>query len=95
MAQFVNMHKIDLVNGNAPIVQLKWLAQNDKLANRFGAIVTRNGQAVELGGGCSGTAILADGSTVPLTGTVDGNEVYVELPAACYAVEGQIIVAVN
>lgn len=95
MAQFENMHKVDLANGTAPIVQMKWLAQNDKQANRFGAIVTRNGEAVALGGGCSGTAILADGSTVPLTGTVNGNEAWVTLPDACYTVEGQIIVAVN
>lgn len=95
MAQFGQMERVELNNGAAPVVQLKWLAQNNNKAHRVGAIVTQGGEPLPLGGNCSGTAILADGSTVPLTGVVSGNEAYVELNATCYTVEGTIIVSVT
>lgn len=95
MAQFGQMEKVELNNGAAPVVQLKWLAQNNNKAHRIGALVYENGQELALGGQCSGTAILADGSTVPLTGAVSGNEAYVELNSTCYTVEGTIIVSVT
>jgi len=77
------------------VVQLKWLAQNNNKAHRIGALVYQNGEELVLGGQCSGTAILADGSTVPLTGAVSGNQAYVELNSTCYTVEGTIIVSVT
>jgi hypothetical protein len=95
MAQFGQMERVELNNGAAPVVQLKWLAQNNNKAHRIGAIVTQGGEPLTLGGNCSGTAILADGSTVPLTGAVSGNEAYVELNSTCYTVEGTIIVSVT
>lgn len=95
MAQFGQMERVELNNGAAPVVQLKWLAQNNNKAHRVGAIVTQGGEPLTLGGNCSGTAILADGSTVPLTGAVSGNEAYVELNSTCYTVEGTIIVSVT
>lgn len=90
MAQFVNMFKVELTQGTAPVVPLRQMYYGDVEANRFGAIVLLNGEPAALAGTCSGTAILADGSTVAITGTVDGNEAYVDLPAGCYSVEGQI-----
>ena len=95
MSQFVNMHKVELSNGVAPVVSLRQIFYGDVDANRIGAIVQMNGVPVALGGTCSGTAILADGSTVALTGTVSGNEAYVVLPAGCYSIEGQIQVFVK
>lgn len=95
MAQFGQMERVELTSGAAPVVQLKWLAQNNNKAHRIGAIVTQDGEPLVLGGNCSGTAILADGSTVPLTGAVSGNEAYVELNSTCYTVEGTIIVSVT
>lgn len=95
MAQFVNMHKVELSNSVAPVVSLRQIFYGDVAANRIGAIVQMNGAPVALGGTCSGTAILADGSTVALTGTVSGNEAYVVLPAGCYSIEGQIQVFVK
>lgn len=95
MAQFVNMHKVELSNSVAPVVPLRQIFYGDVAANRIGAIVLMNGAPVTLGGTCSGTAILADGSTVALTGTVSGNEAYVVLPAGCYSIEGQIQVFVK
>lgn len=94
MAQFLNMYKVDLTEGAAPVVSLKQIHLGDHKANRVGAIVTMDGVPYPLGGNCAGTAILADGSTVPLTGTVAGNQAYVELDNACYQVEGQINVFV-
>lgn len=95
MAQFVNMHKVELSNSVAPVVSLRQIFYGDVAANRIGAIVLMNGAPVTLGGTCSGTAILADGSTVALTGTVSGNEAYVVLSSGCYSMEGQIQVFVK
>lgn len=95
MAQFGQMEKVELTNGAAPVVQLKWLAQSNNKAHRIGAIVTENGIPLALRGNCSGTAILADGSTVPLTGAVTGNQAYVELNSTCYTVEGPIVISVT
>ena len=95
MAQFKNVYKVELNKGTAPVVSLRQIYYGDVEANRIGAIVLLNGEEVTLSGSCSGTAILADGSTVAITGTVDGSQAYVELPAACYSVEGQIEVYVK
>ena len=90
MAQFTKMVKVELTTGAAPVVQLGRIFYSDVQAQRIGAIVTLEGQAAFLSGTCSGTAILNDGSTVPLTGTVSGNEAYIDLDSSCYAVEGPI-----
>ena len=95
MAQFLNMFKVDLNEGAAPVVSLKQIYYGDHKANRVGAFVMLDGITYPLGGSCAGTAILADGSTVPLTGTIAGNQAYVELDSACYQVEGQIVVHVK
>lgn len=95
MAQFINMYKVELNDGAAPVVPLKQMHYADIKANRIGAIVTLNKEPFPLSGTCSGTAILADGSTVPMTGTVSGNTAYIELASSCYSVEGQIQVFVK
>ncbi len=95
MAQFINMHEVELTGGCAPKLPLGRTCHGDHKANRCGAIVKQNGAPLSLGGNCAGTAILGDGSTVPLTGTIDGNQAYVELDNACYSVEGPITVHVK
>ena len=95
MAQFINMVPVELVNSSAPVVSLRTVHQGDSNANRVGAVVTMNGEPYALGGSCAGTAILKDGSTVPLSGTVSGNEAYVVLDNACYQVEGHLHVFVT
>ena len=95
MAQFLNIFKVDLNQGAAPVAQLRQIHYGDVSANRIGADVYLNGEPVTLGGTCSGTAILANGGTVALTGTVSENRAYVDLPSACYAVEGPIQVFVK
>ena len=95
MAQFVNLYKVVLNNGSVPVVSLKQIHYGDAYANRIGAIVYIDGQPAQLSGTCSGMAILDDGTTVPMTGTVSGNTAYVDLDPACYSVEGSIRVFVK
>ena len=89
MAQYPNLYNVELTKGPA-VVQLEQMFLGDVLANRIGAIVTENGEAVTLGGTCSGTAILSNGGTVSVSGTVSGNTCYIDLPSAVYAVEGPV-----
>ena len=95
MAQYQNLYKVEMSTGTAPVVNLKQIHYADVKANRVGAIVLLNGEPVTLAGTCSGSAILADGSTVPMTGVVSGNEAYIELIDECYSVEGIIRVFVK
>lgn len=96
MLQFENAYFVDLEKG--PVVdQLRKPMHygNDK-ANRIGATVTKNGQAVALSGNCTGKAILGDDTWVLISnGVIDGNEAYIDLPSACYSVEGPIRIFVN
>lgn len=95
MVQFQNIHKVDLNAGAAPVIPLRQLHYGDVNADRVGAMVYADGEPVTLIGVCSGTAIRADGSTVPITdGVIEENLAYVELPAECYAIEGPIQVFV-
>jgi hypothetical protein len=91
--RFPNMYRVDLEKGPA-IKQLHQMFMGDKAANRIGAYLFQGDAAVSPGGSCSGTAILNDGSTVALTGTVSGNEIYIDLPPGCYAIPGPIQVYV-
>lgn len=95
MAQFVNMRKVDLATGEPAVIALRQLYYADKEANRIGAIVMMNGEPFPLSGTCSGTAIRADGTTVPMTGTVEDNQSYITLIPDCYAVEGDIQIFVK
>lgn len=94
MAQFVNIYKCDLHKG--PVVtSLHQVFLGDVEANRVGVHVTDNGEDVTLSGTCSGTAILCNGGTIALTGTVDGSLAYVDLPSAVYTVEGPVEIYVT
>lgn len=95
MAQFVNMRKIDLATGEPAVIALRQLYYADREANRIGAIVMMNGEPFPLSGTCSGTAIREDGTTVPMSGTVEDNQAYITLIPDCYAVEGDIQIFVK
>ena len=95
MAQFVNMRKVDLMNGEPAVFSLRQLYYADQEANRIGAIVYMGGEPYALAGTCTGTAIRADGTTVPMQGTVDGNQAYITLIPDCYAIEGSIQIFVK
>lgn len=95
MAQFVNMRKVDLLNGEPAVFSLRQLYYADQEANKIGAIVYMGGEPYALAGTCTGTAIRADGTTVPMQGTVDGNQAYITLIPDCYAIEGSIQIFVK
>lgn len=83
-----------LVRSYAGIV----LATGDKNANRFGAIMYRGNDPVNLTG--QGVAVMGyfirpNAETVVVTGTVDGNTVYVDLPEACYTASGSFSLAIK
>lgn len=72
------------------------LATGDEHANRFGANIVRNGEAVDLTG-CtvSGSFVRPDGATVTLDGTVEGSVACVDLDAFCYVSDGAFTLAVK
>lgn len=73
------------------------ITEGDIKANRFGFRVLRGGIPVDISG-CTamGYFIRANGSTVVINGgNCSGNEAYVTLPSACYAVEGNFSLALK
>lgn len=72
------------------------IGEGDVNGNRFGFRCFRNGEPVDLtGNSVIGHFIRADGNTVELTGTVNGNTAYVTLPATCYAITGAFTLAIK
>ena len=73
------------------------IGSGDDLANRYGVRAFRNGEAVALGGTCTGYFVRnTTGETVVIDdGVVSGNVAYVTLPEACYAVEGSFSLAIK
>ena len=72
------------------------LATGDENANRFGANIVRNGEAVDLTGyTVSGSFVRPDGTTVTLDGTAEGNMACVDLDAFCYVSDGAFTLAVK
>ena len=68
----------------------------DDQGNLIGVEVFDNGEPATLSGTVSANIIRADGATVAATGTLSGgNKVSVVLPAAAYAVPGNIVVALK
>lgn len=72
------------------------VGEGDKLANRFGVRVFRNGEPVQLmDTTCTGYFIRNDGGTVVVSGQVTENRAFVTLNEACYAIEGQFALAIK
>lgn len=72
------------------------LATGDENANRFGAKIVRNGEAVDLTGyAVSGSFVRPDGATVTLDGTAEGNMACVGLSSSCYMCDGAFTLAVK
>lgn len=57
---------------------------NNGNGNRIGVRVYSNGEPVTLSGTVSGYAVVADGSTVPCTGSRSGNQASILIPPAAY-----------
>lgn len=62
-------------------------------ANRIGVRVYNGDSPATLSGTVSGYAVLTDGTTVPCTGSLSGNEASILLPAAAY-VPGNIFITI-
>lgn len=72
------------------------MATGDCLANRFGAMLHKDGVPVNAAGAVvTGYFIRPDGDTVVFSGNADGNTVCVDLPAACYTQEGSFSLAIK
>ena len=71
------------------------IGSGDEKADRFGFRVFRNGAPETISGSCIGLFIRPDGGTVTIQGAVSGNLAYVELPEACYVVEGNFTLAIK
>lgn len=92
--QFPNLFLVD-VNKGALDVRLFRMFQGDEAANRIGCYLFDGDAEITPGGTCAGEVILANGSTVALSGVVSGNLIYVDLTDDCYAVPGEITVSVS
>lgn len=95
MAQFVNMFEVDLDKRSYPVSLNQTVSEGNVYSNRVGAYVYKDGAPINLGGACTGLVMRADGTTVPLTGFIEGNAAYVVLDQPSCAIPGPIQVAVN
>ena len=93
-----NFRRVELATGivrdSLPVV----IGEGDIEADRFGVEVFRGAgdTPTDLTGmDCTGYFIRQTGDTVVITGTVDGNRAWVDLPQACYAYEGQFSLAIK
>lgn len=92
MAELIYRHiyKVDVAND--PLIRRDvgaLLGLYDKAANRFGVELYDNGTALTLSGKTvTGYMIRPDGNTVNLSGTVSGNQAFVELTENCYLYDG-------
>lgn len=64
-------------------------------ANRIGVIITDDGAEASITGDVTGYVIRADGETVIVSGTLDGNRASIILPAECYAIVGIISIVIK
>ena len=72
------------------------IGEGDNIADRFGIEVYRNGAEVALTAvNCQGYFIRPNGDTVVISGNINGNLAWVDLPEACYAYEGQFSLAIR
>lgn len=72
------------------------LASGDNNANRFEAILMRNGEAVDITGATvTGYFIRPDGASVLCPGEAVGNNAAVGLPASCYTTAGRFSLAIK
>lgn len=79
--------KVQTISGN--------LFSADVKGNLIGVRVVDNGSPATLGGTVAANVIRPDGGTVAVAGTLSGNEAYVILPDAAYAVPGNETIVIK
>ena len=82
------------------LVKIRYLEGNvfsmDKMANRIGVnVYDTDGNVTNLTGVVTAHVIRADGNTVAVTGSYEGNKCWVDLPQACYYCPGTIVIAIK
>lgn len=90
-------YSIDISAPLHPIPLQQMLVSGDNKANRIGVKLFDYGQPYNPGGGnCYGFVLRRDGATVPiLDGVISGNEMYIDLPEAAYAVQGSVVISIS
>lgn len=94
MAQFSIVFDVDLQRPVSPQPLKQMVCEGDSNGLSVGVRVYSDGEAVALGGECVGKVVRADGATVQLTGTINGNLASVVLDQTSCAIEGPIQVAI-
>lgn len=67
----------------------------DNRGNLVGVIVTDNGSPATLSGSVLGYCIIANGLSIPVSGTVSGNRASIVLPDSAYAAPGLINIIIK
>ena len=88
-------YNVDITQPLLPVPLNPMLVTQDALANRIGVRLFEGNTPYSPGGSCAGFAVRRDGATVPIAGTINGNEMYIDLPAAAYALDGPINVGIK
>lgn len=94
MARFMTVFDVDLQKPTSPRPLRQMIGEGDSSGMIIGVRVYDDGTPVALGGSCVGKIVRADGATVQLSGTIDGNMASVVLDQMSCAVEGPVQVAV-
>lgn len=91
----LHIYDVDISQPLLPTVLQPMMVTGDKLANRIGVRLKNGAQPYTPDGSCRGYVLRADGATVPiLNGVVNGNEMYIDLPEAAYAVQGSVVISI-
>ena len=95
MAQIESWFGQDLSNA----VKVQYIIGNvfsmDNLGNRVGVYVYKDGAPYALTGTISGNVIRADGGTVAVTGSLNENRAWIDIPQSCYTVPGRISIVIK
>lgn len=94
MARIENWYKQDLKKP-VPIRRMETVFNQDALGHLFGVEVYSDGDAVTLAGSVTGYCLLADGTTVPVSGTRSANKASIVIPQTAYSVIGPITITVK
>ena len=88
-------YDVDITQPLLPVPLQSMLVSKDALANRIGVRLYQGKTPYSPGGQCAGYVVRRDGYTVPITGVINGNEMYIDLPPAAYALEGPINIGIK
>ena len=87
------VYTVEISQPLVPVPLQGMMIQGDANANRIIVRLVDHGEPYSPGGSCQGYALRQDGGLVPMTGVVDGNEMYIDLIPEAYAVQGAITIS--